>query len=366
MLVTGLNLTAAEEQFIEKGDSPVFASAQLLTPPRLRSSPGANMYPPAALMKALEGVVYLRFDIDEKGRTSNISVREDGFQVAAFAPAARNWLAGARFEPAKKAGLPVAVTGLQMPIRFQLSGINPGITPAFRDEMNKVVGLLDGKDYAGAHFHAQWMLSEKATLLYEYAVLEATLANTLARTGEFPAALQATRSTTALVSMRTDTYRIGGPIPELSESDFLLPKAMIAQQLRLRFILAAALGLDGEALTAHALLQGLGAVPDDDPTFPEYRKILLRIQNLPRLEGLAKTDESSRWKQNLVFRNLAIRDAKVGAIKHVDVTCDGGFWSSDDPEKFRDAVISMGPDSDACVLNVSAAPGTQFRVVEYR
>lgn len=356
----------AAEQDAEAGVSAETGHQPVFTRPRLLRSPASGVYPSKALAENREGLVYLRFDLDETGKPSNVTVEDEGFQVETFGPSARKWLAGARFEPVKKDGVPMALPGLRMPMRFQIRDTEPGIKQDFRNEMNKVVKLLDDRDFAGAHFHAQWMLSEKAMLLYEYAVLEATLANTLARTGEIHAALQATRSTTTPSSMRMDPYRIGGPTPEVGERDFLLPKQVVEQQLRLRFILAASQNLDGDALTAHAYLQGLGMVPDNDPTFPEYRKILSRVQNSPKVEGQVKVGESSTWKQDLVFRAFAIREVKGGSIKRVETACHGGFWASDDPAKFLEVVVQLPATSEACVLDINAAPGTQFRVVEYR
>ncbi len=63
---------------------------------------------------------------------------------------------------------------------FQMTREEQGVTPEFRAELGKVDQLIKEKDFAGAHFHAQWMLRERVRFNYEYAVLQALLAQTLA------------------------------------------------------------------------------------------------------------------------------------------------------------------------------------------
>jgi protein TonB len=78
---------------------------------------GREHYPPAALAQGLEGRVVLRLLVDETGRVVDAAIVEDpghGFGEAA-ARAAR----GFRFEPAQRAGTPVA-TWLRFTVSFEI------------------------------------------------------------------------------------------------------------------------------------------------------------------------------------------------------------------------------------------------------
>jgi TonB family protein len=326
-----------------------------------------ELYPEAALREKLEGLVFVRFDLDAQGRPYNLVVEDEGFQVEVFGPAALRVVKSYRFEPATKDGVPVE-SQTRMPVRFGLR-LEPGITREFRAEVNKVVDLLDAKDYAGAHVHAQWMLSEKARLNYEYAVLKATLANTLARTGEIHAALEAVRSVTKPTTTQIEQFSVGGSVPIVTAKDFLLPLEMTGQLLELQFVLAASQGLDGEAAMAYAYLQGLGLVTESSPATLEFRKVRARLESAPRLEGTVRVGQSEIWRQQLVFGHFALRGVEGGEIRRLVVDCGvGGTLSASysDSKQIPETVYTVPQGGTLCTLDIFAPPGTTMRVVEYR
>jgi TonB family protein len=336
---------------------------------RLLKSGGKLDYPPGVSMNSVEGFVIVRFDVDIAGIANNIRTDDDeGFNVKIFGPTARNWVKAARFIPVTKNGVPVESKDLSLPVRFT-SIATPGISREFRSELDKVVALVDAKDFSGAHHHAQWMLSEKTHLNYEYAVLESTLAHTLARTGELNAALEAARHVASPMRMNFDSYVIGGPLPKASEKDFFLPAAATGSLLKLQFQVATSLGLYGEAATAHAWLQSLGLVDQSDPSMATFQNLVANVQSAPRLDGIVKVGQSGIWRHKLLLRNFALRNIEGGEVQRLTVSCGSGRTQTTDyenPAEIAETIHSLPDDDSQCSLAIVATPGTQMHVIEYR
>lgn len=324
-----------------------------------------DFYPSEAQRKGLEGLVYVLLDVDPKGVPTNISISEEGFNTDIFGPTVTRWARKSlRFEPPTRNGEPVEVKGITIPVRFAIK-MHPGVTRDFRAEIQKVVSLLQEKDFAGAHFHAQWMLAEKVQLNYEYAVLQATLANTYSRVQRPFSALAAVRRVTRPVSMRTDPYVVGLPLPEISERDFLLPAENVRQLLKLQYMLAASQGLTVEAVTSLAYLRALGGLDDADPANAQFYVLLNQVTNAQILNATVHMEEQSTWRHDLHFRYFAIRDVRGGSISQFSHNC-GRDGTTVLDESSIGSVVAVPEDGDACALNIDASPGTTFRIVEYR
>jgi protein TonB len=103
------------------GDGVVAASETLeLEPPRLRAMPEPR-YPDALRAVGVEGRVELEFVVDAAGRVDSTSVVVRSAPAAAFAAAAREAIAAARFEPARLRGAPVAARARQAVV-FRITG----------------------------------------------------------------------------------------------------------------------------------------------------------------------------------------------------------------------------------------------------
>ncbi|MDR2216219.1 MAG: TonB family protein [Nevskiaceae bacterium] len=362
-------------------DAPAESAANTYTPPKVIGNPVTSprrpsiasgsskelAYPENAQRRGMEGLVFARFDLDASGKPTNVRIDPDGFHVDIFGPAVKRWVSqSVRFNPAMENGEPVALQGLRLPVRFSMN-MKPGITREFREEIDKVVKLLDARDFPGAHHHAQWMLTEKAKLNYEYAVLQATLANTLARTGKMHAALDAARAATDPVRPKlNDLNPLSDEKLDLSEQDFLLPGEMTDQLLRLRFILAASQGLDFEAAQSYAYLRALGKIDAADVITSEAEKILVRLKSAPSLTGTVQVDESGHWTHLALLPYLAVRDVEGGAITQLIVHCSGPDIGYNDPAQIP-AIIKMGAsESGYCQVAIFASPGTRMHLIEYR
>lgn len=322
----------------------------------------SSMYPYGALRDAL---VYLRVDVSDKGEVTHVELEEGGFHSDEFVRAAISRARTVRFSPATLNGQPVEYKGVIFPLLFRLVGPEgqiKSVTKQFRSEAVKVQKLIQEKDFAGAEHHANWMLAEKVALSYEFAVLQATLADSYARVGQYHAALEAVRIATTRAGMTSQAYSPGGPLPGISDSELLLPRSQLAQLLRLRFALADSQGTYLDALRAHADLQALGLVVAEDPTMARFQEVLRIVQTAPTLKAHARV-VSKRWTHALMFHGFTVAGVTGGSLRKIWLTC-GDFRR----------ILDYVPDAEwripnrysGCSAAFEGDPGTEFDIVEFR
>ncbi len=321
-----------------------------------------SMYPYGARRDAL---VYMRIDVSDKGEVTQVELEEGGFHSDEFVRAAMSRARTLRFSPATLNGQPVGYKGVILPLLFRLVGPDgqiKSVTKEFRSEALKVQKLIQEKDFASAEHHATWMLSEKVALSYEFAVLQATLADSYARVGQYHAALEAVRTATTRTGMASQPYAPGGPLPKISDSELLLPRSQMAQLLRLRFALADSQGIYLDALRAHADLQALGLVIAEDPTMARFHEILRIVQTAPTLKAHAKV-ASKRWSHGLMFHRFTVAGITGGSLQKIWLTC-GDFRR----------ILDYVPDAEwripnrysGCSAAFEGDPGTEFDIIEFR
>ena len=94
------------------------ACASSVVPPILLNS-GELVYPKSEMRAAVEGVVTISYDIDERGYVTNVQIVDSGpsreFGIAAV-KFVRTW----RFQPQKRSGVPEPVYGVESRISFVL------------------------------------------------------------------------------------------------------------------------------------------------------------------------------------------------------------------------------------------------------
>jgi len=315
-----------------------------------------------------EALVYVGFRLTAKGEVADPVIEEGGFHDKRFTDAALKIVRQLRFKPAMLDGTPVDYPDAKIPVRFSLPGSDGhgirGVTEEFRKEAKKVGELIEKKDVAGAHFHAQWMMAEKVKLAYEFALLQATLAETHARSGNLHRALTASREVTAYTGMGFHDYEPGGPLPKVSLHDFLLPKELLGYMLQLRFNLASSLGFYLDALRAHADLQALGMVPAGDPTMATFQKLLEAVQTVPMLRARARIDEAREWNHELWFHNFSVRSVRNGSLQQIQLRC--GTGNTRELVYVPDAEWNVPERWKYCDVRFIGSPGTEFDIVEFR
>jgi TonB family protein len=307
-----------------------------------------------------EALVILEFNVSADGRVSDVQLAEGGFHEQRFVDSATRFLRKARFNPATLSGVAVESLGVRMPFRYQLGA--KGITKDFRSELAKVAQFIDRGDYAGAHFHAQWMLSEKVTLNYEYAVLQAQLAQTHARVGNVHRAIVAARAATARATSQIQTFKLRQPMPKNDAGNYLLPKELVASLLDLRLRLTASKGLLLEALQAYYELAGLVEMTPDDPRVAAADKFIQALEGDQPLVGQARIDESGLWAHELFRREFSVGNVQ-GKVDKVVLHCVGR--SRELPYK-ADAAWKIPASWGGCRAITSGEPGTEFSIIEYQ
>jgi TonB family protein len=314
-----------------------------------------------------DGLVFVRFDLTADGKVENPTVADGGFYDARFSKVALNIARQLRFTPAQLDGKPVSSPGLRVPIRFQMAlvGGQPvqGVTQEFRNEANKVQQLIEKKDFSGAHHHAEWMLAEKVRLSFEYAVLQATLADTYARMGNPHSALIASREITKRARMGTEDYQPGGALPNVHLSDYLLTRDLLNHILRLRFGLAASQGFYLDAVQAHADLQALDMVRKDDSSMATFDLLVKALETAPELRGQVRVDDSGDWNHELSLRSFTVQSVRNGSIRAITLDCaDNGRKLPYAP----DVEWAVPGKWQKCRVHFDADPGTEFEIVEFR
>lgn len=343
--------------------SPV-ARGAIRIPSPMEIQPSFEKYLPVPPRYAL---VFVELTIGEKGEILEASLGEGGYHDRESVQAALQIARRIRLRPATRDGKPIKWIGT-MPVRFtgvDLSNSKRAVTPDFQVEAVKVQGFLERKDFPGAHFHAQWMLSEKVHNDYEYAILQTTLADTYARNNHIHRALMVIRDVTRRSTFRIEEYEPGGPLPAVTLKDFALWRTPFELEhlLKLRFVLAESQGLYLDALRAHADLQALGFIKPDDPTSPRFQALLQKATTAPTLTGHIRIEESGKWLHPLLHRRFRVANVRPGKLEEIRLSCAG---NQDAVSVMPEEEIQVSEEAGSCKLAVRSGAGTEFDIIESR
>jgi TonB family protein len=309
-----------------------------------------------------EAVVIIQFDVLATGKVANIHVADGGFHERRFVDAATNAVKRMKFEPRRIGASAVDTLGVTQLFKFSLGDVKPGITQQFRYELEKVGKLLDKKDYEGANFHAEWMLSGVVKLNYEYAVLQAQLAETYAKVGRTRDAIANAWRATARSAPLPEFFQVQESVPPNKASYYLLTKDLIVNLLELRMKLLARQGLYLEALQSYYELAGLVELKADDPRTLLAQQMTSIIQGSLTMRGIVEIGKEKMWRHHLSRRSFAL-DKVQGAIRNVGLRCSARELAYLEymPGEARKTPTEWG----MCSVLVEADPGTTFEVVEF-
>lgn len=329
-------------------------------------SPPSIARRPALIVPDLsrEALVYVRFLVSAEGRPVEMEVDlERGFHSPPFRQAALDYVRGMRFKPATRNGVPEIYGPVTQPFRFGigLPKDEQGVTPEFRRELGKVQAFLKDEDYAGAQFHAEWMLSEKVKLGYEFAVLKAQLAQTLASVGRLDEALAAAKAATSRSTSESAGYRVGEPPARNDASNYLLPKQVVVPLLDLRMRLHAGRGELLAALKTYNELAGLEPLPADHPLSVLSGQLVGLLQSGRPLGFPGEVPAKAQfWSHELFHRRFTTTDVK-GSLGMVHLHCRGGFLEF--PYE-ADTSWNVPEGWDKCVVEFYGEPGATLQLVE--
>lgn len=351
--------TAGEEAPVVNAEAPASGGVPVTTFPAVISRPELDRPD-----ESREARVYVRLMVSAEGIPTEIAVLEDrGYHTEPFRKVALKFVEGMRFKPATRDGVPVAYGPLVQPVNFGfgLPREQQGVTPEFRRELNKVAKFMKDGDYAGAHFHAEWMLREKVKLGYEFAVLQAQLAQTLANVGRFDEALAAAAAATSRNSSESAGFKIGEPPPRNDPARYLLPRDLTLYLLELRMRLEARRGAVLTALKTYNELAGLEKLKADDPraVFAEQLVAILQSGKALLFNGEVMANREY-WSHDLFHPRFTTRNVE-GKLGVIHLHCRGQFAQH---EYEPGMVWSVPPDWEGCVVEFYGEPGAKLELVE--
>lgn len=293
------------------------------TPPSIRSQRPID-YP---MGESREALVYVRVLISPKGVPTQIEVLKDrGFHTPDYVRAAEQFVRSMRYKPAELDGVPVEY--------------GPG-------------------DYQGANFHAEWMLREKVKLNYEFAVLQAALAQTHAAAGNEDDALAAVIDATSRTSSESPGFRLRQPAPPNDPSKYLLPKDLVVSLLELRMRLLVRNGDLVAALRTYSELGGLVQIAADDPRARLAEELTLLLESGKALAFEAKV-AGEYWSHELFHPRFTVRNLQ-GRLDLIHLHCRGEY----DEQPFESREFWDVPEGwESCVVEFYGEPGAQFELVE--
>jgi hypothetical protein len=350
---------SAQVRAAELADStqplPTVAPVMRLTPPKILKSELNWPGPPDR-----EALVFLEFTLSAEGVVSDIKLVEGGFHEQRFVDAAMRDLKSMKFQPALLNGVAMTIRGQRIPIRYKIDAGN-GITSSFRKELKEVDRFIRSGDYAGAHFHAQWMVSEKVRLGYEYAVLQAQLAETYALVGDDHRAILAVRNATQRTNPDMAVFELRQPIRPNRASNYLLTKELVTSLLDLRMRLTAKHGMFREALQTYYDYAGLVDLEADDPRVALAEQMTTFMESDRDLIGKIQISEDGRWLHELSRQTFTLQDVK-GSVATLLMQCA----DRDRRLEYSAKVEWTIPASwKLCRVSISAAPGTSLQIVEF-
>jgi hypothetical protein len=309
-----------------------------------------------------EAYVILEFDVLADGKTANIHLVDDGFHEKRFVDAATTALKKSKWQPRRANGQAVDSPGLRKAFKFSIHDMEPGITEEFKSEALKVEELLNKGDFAGGEFHAQWMLAEKVTLNYEYAILEAELAQTYAGLGRIEDAVRKIARATARSDSGPEFLQLLDTPPRNKPSNYLLEKDLIVQLLGFRMRLLAAQGQALEAMQSYYELVGLQQLPVGDPLAMLAGTLAAQIRGSGELRGKVEIRREARWRQYLSRRRFMLDKVRGGSIQSLFLACSA---HSKELAYVPGEEWTVPEGWGLCAVMIGAEPGTTFEFVEY-
>ena len=263
------------------------------------------------------------------------------------------------FQPATSDGAPVDFYGW----RFVLTTRDTFMTtthPGFQGEYAKVDALSRAGDFAAAEAEVQDLIKHRITTVFEYAFLNEALVPLYLKLNRPYDALRASRIASLRSGFMETEYFSGTRIKANDPNwPYFLPKDLLVNALRQRFMVAAALERFGEANATYDELRSLDDLSEDDP-IAVRAKDLQRLIRSPEPLLVHGKIEQGQWEFSPTRRLLSIQ-AMPGAIHNVDIRCRVHKESMPfDP----DHALRLPPPWGACTLTFAGDEGSDIVLKE--
>jgi hypothetical protein len=264
-------------------------------------------------------IIAVDLTVKQDGTVGDIEV-VTGFYDEEYRFKALRALRGIRFQPARRDGVPVDFYGWRLVLTTRKS-FTTATHPGFQSEYEKVSGLTQSGDFAGAESAIQELIKNRIMTVFEYAFLNEALVPLYVKLNRPYDALRASRLATLRSGHMEAEFQTGSRIRANDPSwPYFLTKEMLATALRQRFTLALALERFGEANATYNELRAIEDLAEDDPITLRSRDLENRRRSPEPLAVRGKFDHGE-WEFSPTRRSLY---AKVGAgasVRSVDVKC---------------------------------------------
>lgn len=313
-----------------------------------------------------EGFVDFRVTVNGDGRVGEADVL-GGFYDEALLENALAAIRGSTFKPATVGGEAVAWPRLDMRVLTR-GAFLPGVSDGVRAELSKVLELISAREYQEAEALVNRLLSQTATRLFEYALLQDQLATIHLETNHLHEALIASRE----ASMRTAAVLPSiPPDTRIAESDKSYPDEWLNADFylaaeRKHVLLALATNQTGEALDAFARFEAAarlaGATGQIDPIRPAIVEMQTLLDSESEAGSVIKLVNGS-WEFTMSNRRIFGVTGLQGSVDHIDVNC---LKQVKRRLPFQnDSEWQIPASWGQCTLEFQGESGSQFNLYEY-
>jgi hypothetical protein len=341
----------------ESAEESAFAKS---SPPRIVGGPDSSGYFPKK--KDQEARLTLRVTVEADGKPSKVEI-VDGFYNAAYARGATAFAMAGRYIPARRDGKPVVGVFLfRMSFLLdQTPGMRKALTPEFRAAMSEAVKLIDAQEMEAAQMQVEHMVADEVKSVYEYNVMQATLAETFDRTGHPLEALESCRLATMPMFVGLAKYVPGSKPPRNTSENYALQEPVLSEALRDCMLREASLGYAYNALNSYLQLAGLAPLPPEDPVVDVARQMEERLKADQPLIARAKIVRNGEWRHDLYRPVFRIMDVKHGTLRSIQLHCGK---EERELKVVEDRNWSLPATWKDCRVVFTGELGTEFYIVE--
>ena len=322
--------------------SQLLYSQTILSPPQPISLTGAET--PAFGTEALHKV---RFTVLADGTTDDVEV-VGGFTT----PFAKQFVSQSvsewTFTPGTENGEPVDFYNQEFVIRAQLPE-DFTISSNTEEKLKEATKLTEeGKFDRATRMLNRSISNNGLVTTFDYALTHEMLSSIYMAMDDPFRALE-----TSKIATMSRTSSTG-------ETEFILPPEVLETALRKRFLLAASVSQNSEALHAFETLNANFEIPADDPIIAQAEEIKVQIDSPDPLGMLAKITDKV-WSYEPVRSVFTVTNVD-GRLRKINVRCERKNLELD----YEEGVDWTLPESfGKCILDFEGRNDTQFTVYEF-
>ncbi len=309
-----------------------------------------------------EGIIDVRIMVKADGSVDNVELL-GGFYDDKFREEALAGISGSTFTPATAGGMPVEWPALEMRI-ISRGPILPGLTADMKAGFEKLIELNTEKNFTEAETLANDLLTNEATTLFDYALLQDQLATVYMNTDRLPEALIAMRNATSSSKAAPPILPGATRLAENVDSyidEYLLPE-LFATSLEKRALLALALNQTGEAINTFAEVEARRTVAADNPLKLQIESVKTKLAGEEPIGSAIKLVQG-KWIFEASPRRVFGITGLQGQVDFVDIACAGSVKKR--MVFANDTEFGLPASWQNCKLEFHGTDGSMFNLYEY-